>query len=63
MKGIKTVEISKYPDCDICKLEFPSSKPNAARYDGPINGVWGYMCEAHKIVIKGLTTRLEVKKS
>lgn len=57
---MKTVKVAKLPECDVCKMEFPSSKPNPAKYDGPIGGPWGYMCEAHKIVVPGLTKRLEV---
>lgn len=58
---MKTVYLSKLPGCDVCKLEFPSSPPNPAKFDGPIDGRWGYMCSAHKRVVKGLTTKLEVR--
>ena len=34
-------------DCDICKLEFPSSVPNVAIADVALGGPWGYVCEAH----------------
>lgn len=60
--GMRIVTVSQLPDCDVCKLEFPSSIPNPARYDGPVDGPqWGYMCEAHKRVVKGLTIRLETR--
>jgi hypothetical protein len=36
-------------DCDICRVEFPSSKPNPAAWDGPpaYGGPWMYACVAH----------------
>ena len=35
-------------ECDICKVEFPSSKPNPAKYDGKtVHGPWAYMCSTH----------------
>lgn len=35
--------------CDVCKMEFPSSEPNAAVADAKIKGLglWGYVCKAH----------------
>jgi len=62
MSKIRTVLLGKLPACDVCKLEFASSEPNEAHYDGPINGIWGYMCEDHKRIIPGLTVKL-VKRS
>lgn len=59
--AIKVAKVAALPACDVCKLEFPHSEPNAAKYDGPINGVWGYMCEAHKRIVPGLTKKLEAK--
>lgn len=40
----------EHPTCDICKAEFPSSKPNLAVLDAPLrgNGAWAYFCSAHK---------------
>jgi hypothetical protein len=56
---MKKVVVAEFPDCDVCKMEFPSSTPNKAKYDGPVAGtMWGYMCSAHKRNVPGLTTML-----
>ena len=35
--------------CDICRIEFTSSKPNKAVADTRIKGLgmWGFVCQAH----------------
>jgi hypothetical protein len=56
---MKVIRVTSYPKCDVCIAEFPTSEPNEAHYDGPINGLWGYVCEGHKIIVPGLTVKLE----
>ncbi|KKN69284.1 hypothetical protein LCGC14_0442790 [marine sediment metagenome] len=53
------------PDCDLCKLENPLSKPQAARYDAPIAGNgWAYLCCYHyKGYAVGLGTKLVAEDS
>ena len=42
------VQVASLPGCDICKMEFPSSKPNPAKYDGKTTqGSWANMCTTH----------------
>ena len=48
--------------CDVCKMEFPSSKPNEAVADAKIRGLgmWGYLCQSHMgHAVKGHVTMLE----
>lgn len=34
--------------CDICAIEFPHARPNAAEHDGVLPGYgWVYACAAH----------------
>ena len=49
--------------CDVCKMEFPSSEPNAAVADAKIvgTGMWGYLCKAHlSLGVKGHVNMLAV---
>ncbi|MGE3483465.1 MAG: hypothetical protein AB7L09_01915 [Nitrospira sp.] len=51
--------------CDICKIEFPNSKPNKAIADAKIRGigVWGDLCAAHlSHGVPGLINRLDRKE-
>lgn len=34
-------------ECDVCKLDFPSSPPNDAVADAAVGGPWAFLCEAH----------------
>lgn len=50
------------PECDVCKLEFQSAKPNVAVVDAQIKGigVWGYACQGHlSYCVPGTITKLE----
>lgn len=40
------VEVSKLPDCDVCKIN--AGKATPAAYDARTHfGQWGYLCEEH----------------
>ena len=47
-KSPTTVLVDVLPPCEICAVEFTCSKPNGARWEGPVGGgVWASACEAH----------------
>lgn len=57
----RVATLTVLPDCDLCKLENPLSKPEIARYDAPIAGNgWAYLCCYHyKGYAVSLGTKLE----
>ena len=47
-QDLTETQVARLPACDICKVEFSSSEPNLAAYDGKTtSGPWAYMCEDH----------------